>query len=94
MLVLEPALEGTGKPYLIILTWDEGQGTHSCCGMPAHAGGRIATVLISPQAKAGFEDNTPYTHYSVLKTIAVSWGLPYLGQAAGEGHVLITAPWD
>ena len=84
----------TGKPYLVILTWDEGQGDHGCCGMPAQAGGRVATVLVSPQAKAGFEDETPYTHYSVLKTIAEAWHLPYIGHAIDDGTAVITAPWN
>jgi phospholipase C len=90
---LIPALEATGQPYLLILTWDEGQGNHSCCGLPPSAGGRVATVLISPQAKNGFQDDTPYTHYSLLKTIAVAWRLPALGHAADENNALITAPW-
>lgn len=94
MLVLVPALDATGQPYVVILTWDEGQGSSSCCGMPAQAGGQIATVLVSPQAKSGFRDDTPYTHYSVLKTIAEAWHLPYLGHAADERNVLITAPWN
>ncbi len=29
-------------------------GNGSCCGLPARAGGRIATVLVSPQVKSGF----------------------------------------
>ena len=77
---------------LIILTWDEGQGDHSCCGLPT-GGGRIATVLISPLVKNGFEDATPYTHYSLLRTISESWGLPLLGHAADVETNLITAPW-
>jgi phospholipase C len=81
------------EPYLIILTWDEGQGNHSCCGLPAKAGGRVATVLISPLARGGFQDATPYTHYSLLKTIETSWSLPFLGHAADPGNVVITAPW-
>ncbi len=81
------------EPYLIVLTWDEGQGSHSCCGLPKNAGGRVATVLVSPLAKSGFQDDTPYTHYSLLKTIEAAWGLPYLGHAADESNVLITAPW-
>ena len=93
MLVLQPELEAGGKSYLVILTWDEGQGNHSCCGLPDKAGGRVATVLVSPQAKAGFEDDTPYTHYSLLKTIAESWQLEYLGHAADQTNALITAPW-
>jgi phospholipase C len=81
------------EPYLIILVWDEGQGNHSCCGLPKSAGGRVATVLISPQVKSGFQDDTPYTHYSLLKTIEAAWGLPYLGHAADADNVLINAPW-
>lgn len=90
---LIPYLDSTRQPYLVILTWDEGQGDHSCCGLPEAAGGRVATVLISPQVKHGFEDVTPYTHYSLLKTIAESWHLPYLGLAADSNNALITAPW-
>jgi hypothetical protein len=93
MLVLLPDLDHDGQPYLVIVTWDEGQGNHSCCDLPAEAGGRIATILISPQARSGFQDSTPYTHYSILKTIAESWGLAYLGHAADPSNVLITAPW-
>jgi phosphatidylinositol-3-phosphatase len=90
---LYPALESTGEPFLVILTWDEGQGDHSCCGLPELAGGRIATVLISPQVKHNFEDATPYSHYSILKTISEAWDLPYLGHAADAETPLITAPW-
>jgi phospholipase C len=88
-----PALDASGEPYLIVITWDEGQGNHSCCGLPESAGGRIATILVSPQAKSGFRDDTPYSHYSLLKTISEAWGLPYLGHAADGETNLITAPW-
>lgn len=87
------AFDAANESYLIILTWDEGQGSHSCCGLPEEAGGRIATVLISPQVKTGFQDDTPYSHYSILKSIAEAWGLPYLGHAADPETTLITAPW-
>jgi len=90
---LVPVLDLSAEPYLIILTWDEGQGDHSCCGLPESAGGRIATVLVSPQVKSGFQDNTPYSHYSLLKTIAAAWGLADLGHAADKETNLITAPW-
>jgi acid phosphatase len=90
---LMPALDQSDKSYLIVLTWDEGQGNHSCCGLPAEAGGRIATILVSPQAKSGFQDSTPYTHYSLLKTIATAWGLPFLKHAADAQTSIIVAPW-
>lgn len=88
---LEP--RASSETYLIVLTWDEGQGNHSCCGLPAEAGGRVPTVLISPLAKSGFQDATPYTHYSLLKTIETAWNLPYLGHAADASNALIMAPW-
>lgn len=90
---LLPNLEMEGKPYLIVLTWDEGQGDHSCCGLPEVAGGRIPTVFVSNQVKRGYQDDTQYTHYSLLKTIAEAWGLPYLGHSSDENNKLIIAPW-
>ena len=90
---LVPALDGTGKPYLLVMLFEEGQGNHSCCGLPLEAGGRVPVVFYSPLVRNGFEDSTPYTHYSLLKTISTAWGLPLLGHAAEDNHVLITAPW-
>ncbi len=78
---------------LIIVTFDEGQGSHSCCGLPKSAGGQVATLLISPLAKAGFQDPTPYSHYSILKTLAAAWGIPELGHAADPETNAIVAPW-
>jgi hypothetical protein len=91
---LTPALDQSLQPYLIVITWDEGSTNDSCCGLPPSAGGRIPTVFVSPQVKRGFEDGTPYTLYSLLKTIETSWGLPWLGHAADETNLLITAPWN
>lgn len=90
---LIPALDATGQPYFIAMLFEEGQGDHTCCGLPEPGGGRVPAVLYSPLVKNGFEDATPYTHYSLLKTISESWGLQYLGHAAEENHALIVAPW-
>jgi phospholipase C len=90
---LYPALESSGEPFLIILTWDEGESNLGCCGLSQPAGGRVATVLISPQVKQNFKDETPYSHYSILKTISEAWGLPQLGYAADADTNLIAAPW-
>ncbi len=78
---------------LLVITWDEGQGDHGCCGMDP-AGGRVATLLLSPLARRGFQDDTPYTHYSLLKTIAAAWGLPELAHAADPQTALIRLPWQ
>jgi hypothetical protein len=90
---LFPIFEAEGMPFLIVLTWDEGTSKASCCGLPESAGGHVATILISPQVKAAFQDDTSYSHYSLLKTIAEAWGLQKLGHAADEATTLITAPW-
>jgi hypothetical protein len=90
---LIPALDATGQTYFVAMLFEEGQGQHTCCGLPEPGGGRVPVVLYSPQVKNGFEDPTPYTHYSLLKTISAAWGLSYLGHAAEDNHVLITAPW-
>ena len=90
---LETWLQAESDNYLIIVTWDEGQTNKSCCGLPELAGGRIATILISPRAKSGFKDATPYTTYSLLRTISEAWGLPLLGHAADASNVPIIAPW-
>lgn len=90
---LYPVLESSAEPFLIILTWDEGTSDLSCCGLSQPAGGRVATVLISPQVKQNFKDETPYSHYSILKTISEAWGLPQLGHAADENTNLIAPPW-
>ncbi len=78
---------------LIVITWDEGQGEHTCCGLET-GGGRIPTVLISRLAKAPLLDPTPYTHYSLLRLLAEAWTLPALGYAADPVKApLILEPW-
>lgn len=88
-----PAL---GKNSLIIITFDEGneKNTASCCGLGSKAGGRIATVLISPLAKPGFTDGTPISHYGLLKTILEAWTLPNLGHTALAESQPIVGPWQ
>jgi phospholipase C len=78
---------------LIAITFDEGSTDDSCCNLGSRAGGRVATLLISPLVKNGFEDETPYTHYSLLKTIETSWGLPLLGYTAKAQTSTIVSPW-
>lgn len=87
-----PAL---GKNSLIIIAFDEGgeKSTLGCCGLSSPAGGQVAVILISPTALTDFTDNTPYSHYSLLKTILTAWNLPALGQTAQDSTLPIEAPW-
>ncbi len=88
-----PAL---GQNSLIIITFDEGSTdtTSSCCGMPVKAGGRVATILISPLAKPAYVDNAPYSHFSLLKTILAAWSLPDLAKTKMPETQPIVNPWQ
>jgi phosphatidylinositol-3-phosphatase len=47
---------------LLIYTWDEGDVNDM-----ANQGGRVATILISPKIRSGFQSTTMYQHQSALK---------------------------
>ena len=47
---------------LLIYTWDEGDVNDL-----ANQGGHVATILISPKVRAGFQSTTMYQHQSTLK---------------------------
>jgi phosphatidylinositol-3-phosphatase len=78
---------------LLVVTFDESTSTGTCCGLPSSAGGHIVTFIISLLVKTGYQDTTPYSHYSLVKTIEKSWNLPYLGHAGDTTIALITASW-
>jgi hypothetical protein len=83
-----------GKNSLIIVTFDEADKTDtgSCCGLESNAGGQVATILISALAQHGFNDNSAYSHYSLLRMILNTWSLAPLGQSASAPQIL--APWN
>jgi len=47
---------------VLIYTWDE-----SDINDMANGGGHVATILVSPKVKAGFQSKTLYQHQSALK---------------------------
>ncbi len=67
---------------VLFITWDEGSTSAGCC--TDAVGGRVATLVVSPLAKQGYRSSIQETHYSLLRTIEDSWGLPHLN-AAGCG---------
>lgn len=66
----------------IILTFDEGAGGErsGCCAVTPDApsnfgGGHIPTVVITNHGPHGLADDTPYNHYSLLRTIEDAFGI-------------------
>src|SRR3954453_19847955 len=84
---------------LVIVTFDEAEDDPSdCCGepmgpntpnnggpTPGNGGGRIGAVLLSPYIKPGSVNDTPYNHYSLLRSVEDLFGLPHLAYAAQDG---------
>lgn len=77
---------------LLVITFDEGTDGSACCGeqrlsdgpRPGYfgaGGGRVGAVLLSPFIAPGTLSNVEYNHYSLLRSIEDSFGLPYLGYA-------------
>ena len=66
----------------IILTFDEGAGGErsGCCAVTPDApsnfgGGHIPTIVITNHGPRGLADDTPYNHYSLLRTIEDAFGI-------------------
>lgn len=69
---------------VIIVTYDENGGLWDHAAPPAvdrwGPGTRIPAIIISPFAKKGFVDHTPYDTTSILKLIEWRYGLEPLGE--------------
>jgi hypothetical protein len=74
-------LRTLGPRGLLVVTFDEGNSNAGCCSGSGAAGGRIATILAGPAAKAHTRSSVHMTLYSLLRTIEDSWRLPRLGRA-------------
>jgi hypothetical protein len=78
---IPPILRALGPRGFLVLTWDEGVSDAGCCGGLAK-GGHIPTVIAGAGVRHGAQLKSSYTHYSVLRTIEDSLGLPRLRNAA------------
>jgi hypothetical protein len=84
-----PAWTGRGN-VAIVITFDEGAGKtrDGCCAVTPDApsnfgGGHIPTIVITNHGPRGLSDDTPYNHYSLLRTLEDAFGLrEHLGHAA------------
>jgi hypothetical protein len=85
---------------LLVITWDESEGpqtsSDACCNEPTGfntpapgingpGGGRVGAVVLSPFTKPGSVNDTPYNHYSLLRSIENVFGLTHLGYANQSG---------
>jgi phosphatidylinositol-3-phosphatase len=77
-LLLRPEIRDHG---LVVFTVDEAEGSdqRGCC--KNSRGGRIATWLVGSGIAPGVRSVVPYNHYSLLRTIEDSFGLPCLRHA-------------
>ena len=74
----------------IVITFDEGSGgsREGCCGVTPGAasnygGGHIPTIVITNHGPRGVSDDTPYNHYSLLRTLEDAFGVSeHLARAA------------
>src|SRR6267142_441930 len=76
----------------IIITYDENGGFWDHVAPPPGdrwgPGTRVPTLIISPRAKRGFVDHTPYDTTSILKLITLRFGLePLAGVRPGAGDL-------
>jgi phospholipase C len=63
----------------IVVTYDDFGGWYDHVAPPPidrwGPGGRVPAIIISPWARQGYVDSTPYDHTSILKFIEWRWGL-------------------
>lgn len=84
-----PAWRAPGN-MAIVITFDEGAGKsrQGCCGVTPGApsnfgGGHIPTIVITNHGPRRIADATPYSHYSLLRTLEDAFGLSeHLAHAA------------
>jgi hypothetical protein len=76
----------------IVITWDEddysdaGQPGTGCCNADP-GGGRVVTIVITNHGAGGIKDNTPYNHYSLLRTFQDAFGLGCLQNTCDTANV-------
>jgi hypothetical protein len=87
------------KNGLIVITTDEAESSDatSCCneqpgpnspspGIRGPGGGRTGALVIGKCVKAGAKVNTPYNHYSLLRSLEDLFGVIH-GGSDGKGHL-------
>jgi phosphatidylinositol-3-phosphatase len=71
-------IRAVGPNGLVILTWDEDDGSH---------GNHILTVFAGPSVRPGYISNRTINHYTLVRTICAALDLPAFGEAATDSAV-------
>jgi phosphatidylinositol-3-phosphatase len=89
-----PANPLWGQDTRLVVVFDESsrRDVRSCCAGLGR-GGRIPAIVFGPRIPRG-RDPTPYTHYSLLRSIEAAFGLPFLGHAGDPASATIPALAD
>ncbi len=102
--IMDSRLWSAADNAAIVITFDEDDkderrgAAQGCCGNePGSAanagGGRIPTIVITNHGPRGVIDDTPYNHYSLLRTTEAAFGIDeYLGHAADDSKG-VSEPW-
>jgi hypothetical protein len=98
-----PAWSAPGN-FAVVITWDEDNHSHppreggpvqGCCGddpksAANYGGGHIATIVITNHGPRGVKDDTPYNHYSLLRTTEDAFGIAeHLHSADDAAHGVV-----
>lgn len=62
---------------LLVITWDEGEGSN---------GNQVPTILAGNAVKKAYVSHTAYSHYSLLHTIEKIWHVSSLTQNVARSH--------
>lgn len=83
----------------IVITFDEDDagGTQGCCGTDSRdstnaGGGHIPTIVMTNHGPRRVTDPTPYSHYSLLRTIEDAFGIRNYLRHAGDAGVVPMLP--
>jgi acid phosphatase len=77
---IDPLVKSSSfQDSLLIITFDEGDSTDN-----AHGGGQVATLIVSPKAKAGYKSSNLYQHESTLRLTMEALGVSDLPGVAAK----------
>lgn len=82
------------KNMVVVVTYDENGGFWDHAAPPKGdrfgPGSRVPAIIVSPMARKGYVDHSPYDTTSILRLITHRFGLPMLDGLASRDKALVT----